>query len=118
MEHHKSVAFLRHLAEERKLRKSAGGGCLPLVLIMHHLFTYKSVAPAYLDHPLNPCFASHTDDVVTALAPDLVVHGHTHSSLDYMHGGSRVICNPHGYGEENPSFNPRLIVDIARGIRL
>jgi len=25
----------------------------------------------------------------------------------------RVICNPHGYGSENPDFDPALVVGVA-----
>jgi len=24
-----------------------------------------------------------------------------------------VICNPHGYGRENPDFDPALVVEVA-----
>lgn len=45
--------------------------------------------------------------------PTLWVHGHTHVGLDYRTGQTRVICNPHGYGNENPAFDPALVIDIA-----
>jgi hypothetical protein len=55
-------------------------------------------------------------DVVKAAGvrpPELFVHGHTHCSFDYRVGQTRVLCNPHGYGDENPDFNPSLIVEVG-----
>ena len=53
---------------------------------------------------------------------DLFIHGHVHNSADYYVGGGtmrvvggrtmRVVCNPHGYGAENTTFDPALIVEI------
>jgi predicted phosphodiesterase len=41
------------------------------------------------------------------------LHGHIHKSSDYVVGTTRIIANPHGYGLENPSFNPQLIVEVV-----
>jgi Icc-related predicted phosphoesterase len=43
----------------------------------------------------------------------LWLHGHIHSSSDYVVGTTRILANPHGYGAENPSFNPQLIVEVG-----
>jgi len=43
----------------------------------------------------------------------LWIHGHIHASADYRAGATRVIANPHGYGGENPNFNPTLIVEVG-----
>lgn len=48
----------------------------------------------------------------------LWVHGHTHSSFDYMAGETRVVCNPFGYaancpGEPNREFDGTLTVEVA-----
>jgi hypothetical protein len=42
------------------------------------------------------------------------VHGHTHDSVDYHVGGTRIVCNSHGYGNENPAFNPGLVIEVGR----
>ena len=38
------------------------------------------------------------------------IHGHTHESCDYVEQGTRVLCNPRGYGpfELNATFDPML----------
>jgi len=49
-------------------------------------------------------------------APALWIHGHVHESRDYVVGGTRVVCNPHGYRSqlqvENPDFDPLLVVAV------
>jgi hypothetical protein len=52
--------------------------------------------------------------------PDITIwnHGHIHSSSDYFVksdyfvNGFRILANPHGYADENPGFNPSLVVEI------
>lgn len=80
--------------------------------VTHHLPTKHSIDPKYDRSPLNPAFASNYDSLLTGM--NLWVHGHTHASCDYIHApsGCRVICNPKGYGDENPDFNPKLVVEI------
>jgi len=85
------------------------------VVVTHHLPSWHSVSPAYVAAPSNPAFASDLD----ALLPraDLWIHGHTHSSHDYLLGGCRVVCNPRGYpmragGFENPRFDPVRVVTV------
>ena len=108
--HERAVAWLR-----AALARPARG---PRVVVTHHLPSWHSVSPAYLAAPSNPAFASDLD----ALFPgaDLWIHGHTHSSHDYLAAGCRVVCNPRGYpmrggGFENPRFDPARVVEVARG---
>lgn len=66
------------------------------------------------DSPLNPAFASHMPELVRKPV-DLWVHGHTHCSVDYVTDGTRVLCNPRGYGPHdlNPKFAPDLVVELG-----
>lgn len=41
------------------------------------------------------------------------VHGHVHCSSDYVVGQTRILANPHGYGPENSSFDPCLVVEVG-----
>lgn len=41
------------------------------------------------------------------------LHGHIHSSSDYVVGTTRILANPHGYGFENRAFNAQLIVEVG-----
>ncbi len=84
------------------------------VVVTHHLPHRGSINRQFHGHPLNPAFASHLQDLVRPPV-SLWVHGHTHCSCDYMPvAGTRVICNPRGYGpgDLNPEFNPYLTVEI------
>lgn len=89
------------------------------VVVTHHLPDPRSIDPRYDGAPLNPAFASRMGDLVENGGADLWIHGHTHSSCDYIASGCRVICNPKGYGPrrlggriENSRFDPRLVVEI------
>ncbi|MHA1673342.1 MAG: metallophosphoesterase [Promethearchaeota archaeon] len=83
------------------------------VVITHHMPSYRSITQEYLNDPLNPGFAAHCDDLIKEYQPELWIHGHTHSSLDYWIGDTHIICNPLGYPHErNPEFDPKLIITI------
>ncbi|MHA2503068.1 MAG: metallophosphoesterase [Candidatus Kariarchaeaceae archaeon] len=84
------------------------------VVITHHLPSYRSVAEQYRGSPINGAFYSDLDHFIAEKRPDLWIHGHTHDSMDYELGQTRVVCNPRGYfpGQLNPNFRPDLILDI------
>ena len=86
------------------------------VLVTHFLPLQESIAPAFEGHPMNCFFWSGptADRVVRERSPKLILHGHTHSSLDYQVGDTRVVCNPFGYvgGDMNPLFDPRKIISL------
>jgi predicted phosphodiesterase len=83
------------------------------IVVTHHLPHRDSIDPQFHRDPLNPAFASHMPDLVRQPVT-LWVHGHTHCSCDYVAEGTRVVCNPRGYGpdELNPKFDPMLVVDM------
>ena len=66
------------------------------VVVTHHGPSGRSIDPRYQRSPLNPCFFSDLPESFFGQAA-LWVHGHTHSSTDYRHHGTRVIANPRGY---------------------
>ncbi len=100
--HEASVAFLR---EPR---------AAPLVVLTHHLPSARSIDGRYAHDACSPAYASKLDGLVEASGAALWVHGHTHTSHDYMIGGTRVVCNPRGYDgyELNPDFDPNLIIEV------
>lgn len=86
------------------------------VVVTHHLPHANSVDLKYKDSPLNPLFVSNLDESLISKA-SLWVHGHSHSSADYILGNCRVVANPRGYpiGQgkfENEFFEPYKIVEI------
>lgn len=92
---------------------------LPTVVVTHHLPHPLSVAPIYRGDALTPAFASDLSDLVEGGGAELWIHGHTHTSCDYVAGMTRVVCNPKGYGPattgariENPRFDPNLVIEL------
>lgn len=88
------------------------------VVLSHHLPSFESVAPCYKDDALSAAFASRLDALVKK--SDYWLHGHTHCSLDYQLGKSRVVCNPRGYRVrfaglpcwENRNWDPALVLPL------
>ena len=84
------------------------------VVVTHHAPHPLSVAPVYAGDSLTPAFVSDLSTLIEQYQPDLWVHGHTHASFDYVVPGTktRVVCNPRGYGDENPEFDVGKVVEI------
>ena len=85
----------------------------PTILITHHLPHPRSIHRKYWGSALNPSFASDLSDL---MGPPIAawIHGHTHESCDYVEQGTRVLCNPRGYGpfDLNAAFDPILTIEI------
>lgn len=68
------------------------------VFVCHYLPTEMSIHPAYKNSILqNYMFYTELSNYLVYSSLNLIIHGHTHSSFDYMLGNKRVICNPRGY---------------------
>lgn len=89
---------------------------LKKVVITHHLPSFKSVPDRYQGSMFNCIFASHSDYLMMdeESAPEVWIHGHTHDSMDYINGHTRVVCNPRGHNgrDRNPSYNNALIIEV------
>ena len=79
----------------------------------HHAPHRGSLHPRYAADLLSAAFVSDLTAVIDAGKPDLWVHGHVHTSFDYKVDATRIVCNPHGYGRENPTFDPALVVEVG-----
>lgn len=91
----------------------------PTIVVTHHMPHPRSIDDRFVGNPLNPAFCSDLSDLVETGGAALWVHGHTHTSCDYVAGGARVVCNPKGYGPrrsggriENDGFDPYFTVEI------
>ncbi|MGY4309001.1 putative phosphodiesterase [Bradyrhizobium sp. USDA 4369] len=85
----------------------------PTVVVTHHAPGWGSVADKYRNDRVTAAYASDLSALIQATQPALWVHGHIHTPADYRIGATRVVCNPHGYGRENPDFDPALVVEVA-----
>ena len=90
-------------------------------VLTHHAPSYQSVHPKYRSAGIaNGAYVSDLDDLILD-NPQIKYwsHGHTHESFDYMIGGCRVMCNPHGYYNGyntqgmNLNFDPNFEVDTS-----
>jgi calcineurin-like phosphoesterase family protein len=104
--HWVSTQFLK-----RQIRQARAAGEVPIV-VTHFLPSRSSCHPQYRGSLLNAYFANDRDDLTTDVP--LWIHGHTHNAFDYvLSTGCRVVCNPRGYGRENPEFRPSLVVEVS-----
>lgn len=79
----------------------------PLVCVTHHapsvesLFLYDGATREnYEIQPIDTCYASDLEHLMKREdAPKLWIHGHTHISVDYQVGGTRIVSNPKGYSD-------------------
>ena len=84
------------------------------VVVTHYAPYPRSIHQRYVESITSAAFASNLEDVVAEGKPALWVHGHVHQSFDYDLEGTRILCNPRGYGyAPNPDFNPGLVVDLG-----
>ena len=67
------------------------------IVVTHHCPSYRSVHEKFINDECNPFFYNNMDNLIMKLQPKLWVHGHTHCSMNYKIGKTRVICNPKGY---------------------
>jgi Icc-related predicted phosphoesterase len=104
--HHRSRAFIG-----ATLASPFAG---PTVVVTHHAVHWDSVDPAHRSDQLTAAYVSDLSGLIETFQPRLWVHGHIHKSSDYHVGNTRVVSNPHGYGNENPHFNGALVVEIGK----
>lgn len=113
-DHRRAVGFI-----EAMVQHAHDNGKKPVVVV-HHGVTDKSIHPKYAGDKMNMFFASELTDLWLSIKPALIVHGHTHSTMDYFvqDNNIRVIANPRGYARnlidppENESFDPNLTVEV------
>lgn len=101
----------------------------PVVVITHHLPTHESVSFLFENSSINDAFAStdlgHIFNYTHPKIP-LWIHGHTHTSVDYINNKTRVVCNPRGYSTqfrgfintENKKFNPTFMIEYKEEYEL
>ncbi len=108
-EHERSLQFLRD-----NLRKGD-------VVVSHFLPSQRSIVPQFAGAHSNGWFVTDVEALIAERQPALWVHGHTHNSVDYRIGATRVVCNPLGYvtlGQRDDRndlhFDPRLLIAVDR----
>lgn len=84
-----------------------------IVVATHHAPSAQSLDPNFGGDLLGAAYASALDDLIVRSGPVLWIHGHTHRSVDYLLGGTRVLANQRGYPDQfDTGFQPALVVEI------
>ena len=114
-EHWLSRAWLHE-----QLRVPVGRDVGATIVVTHHAPSGRSMDPMYEGGDLNPCYYSDLPEAFFG-CPALWIHGHTHTSSDYQHHGTRIVCNPRGYARrngaiENAHFDPGLVIALEFGV--
>ena len=105
---HFSYNFLKEQVKEYKGR--------PIIIVTHHAPSPYSISQQYAGSMLNPAFASNLNEfIISNPHIRLWCHGHCHNRCDYILGGTRVVCDPFGYNNEN---NADLPYNYGTRIRL
>jgi len=84
------------------------------VMITHYGFSHESVHPSYREREAdltnNHCYTSNLDYFVGNSLVNVAIHGHMHTSSDYMLGDVHVVCEPVGYPDTlNPEFHFKVV---------
>lgn len=83
---------------------------LKQVLVTHHLPTYKLVSEQYIREVTNCYYVCDIEDQLYKF--DLVISGHSHTSVDLYIDQTRLVRNPYGYLQENKQFEFNKVIEI------
>jgi predicted phosphodiesterase len=81
----------------------------PTLVMTHHAPSLKSQHPAYMGDELTPAYISAMDCLLAEFEPTMWVHGHTHWSVDYRLGRTRVYSNQMGFPKQDAGFRLELV---------
>lgn len=107
------AALLHHRSKAAITEMLAAPFAGPTVVVSHHAVHWDSIHPRFRGDLVTGAFVSDLSELIETYQPTLWVHGHVHNSSDYLVGKTRVLCNPHGYGTENPNFDGSLVVEVG-----
>ncbi|MHB8368099.1 MAG: metallophosphoesterase [Leptospirales bacterium] len=85
---------------------------LPTVVVTHHAPSWLSNSPQFAGSPITGAFCNKLDEFIREHPVALWIHGHLHNSSAYMIGETLVVCNPHGFYDENQEWNPVATIDV------
>jgi predicted phosphohydrolase len=98
--------------EAKDFIKKAAKNHSKVVVMTHHAPSYGSVHSKYEGNDFNGGYYSNLDKLILNRPQiKLWTHGHMHDTFNYLIGDTNIVCNPKGYNNENPSFNPNLVLE-------
>jgi Icc-related predicted phosphoesterase len=106
-EHHQALRFL-----ENDLAAYSGQ---TRCVVTHHAPSRRSI-PAINSHSrYTPYYASNLEGLISEYQPEVWIHGHIHSSVQYFLGETMVVGNPRGHGStshRNLNFEVDLVLEF------
>lgn len=81
----------------------------PTIVVTHHSPSGRSEEPRYADGDLTAAFHSNLEWMIEKYQPALWIHGHSHWSVDYHIGRTRIFSNQRGYPGEQCGFSMKSI---------
>lgn len=97
---------------EEELEKKFNG---KIVVVTHHIPSYKCINDKNKDSEFNPAFANNLDELIKKNPKiSLWIHGHSHSFSDKIIGKTRIVSNPLGYvfDNEQEGFKRDFVIEI------
>ncbi len=90
---------------------------LPKVILLYlRIPTLQVVTPHHKGSVLNSAFASEYGDLIAGSRIDAWIYGHSHTNIDTVIIGTRIICNQMGYVFEDEhlmnGFDPSKFIEI------
>ncbi len=89
------------------------------IFVTHHCLSKQSLSPFYRDASsnttqlLNRGYYSELDEWIESQGFDAIISGHTHASVNYKIGSTKMLANPLGYpGDEVADFNQAVCLEI------
>lgn len=85
-----------------------------VVVVTHHLPSFQSISEEFRTDPLNGAYASELFEDIMETRPNVWIHGHSHASMDYYIGETRILNNPRGYKghEMNKNFDDTFTIEL------
>ena len=104
--HTQSVKWLEDSLEKHKDKR--------IVILSHHLPSYKLVHKNYQYHPMNCAFATDLEYLILKYSSiKYWLCGHTHKSMKEVVNKCTMSVNPFGYKGENSDYDPRKSLYIT-----
>ena len=85
-------------------------------IVVTHFAPHRKSVPAKYAHDLISSYSSNDLDNVMGFS-DYWIHGHIHNSSNYEVYGTKVLCNPRGYGKifnlhQNSDFDSQSFINL------
>jgi len=112
--HDKNVSWLENELEVIKNSDKK----TKIIVLTHHLPSYRAIVPKYRAAKYNSMFASNLDNIIQKYSIFAWLFGHTHSQINLKINNTLIKANPRGYIEydgtcENKLYNRELILQLS-----